>query len=74
VLRWRRARDNRAVVRYEVRLDGRRLAIVRAAATRAPATRLSVRLGAGHHRWQVVAVDAAGNRRTSTVARFTVAR
>jgi subtilisin family serine protease len=73
-LRWRRARDNRAVVRYEVRLDGRRPAVVRSAASHAPATRLSVRLRAGHHRWQVVAVDAAGNRRTSAVARFTVAR
>jgi hypothetical protein len=55
-----------------VRLNGRALAVVGAAGRR-PATRLRVLLRPARYRWQVVATDATGARRASSVVRFRVA-
>jgi subtilisin family serine protease len=69
LFRWRAPRGGSAVAAYQVLLDGRPVARM-AVRARAAATRLRVRVGAGAHRWQVVALDAAGHSRASRTGRF----
>jgi hypothetical protein len=79
--RWRVPRDGGSGIgSYEVRLDGRLRATI---PTMRALGRLLVsvepelvlrRVGPGHHRLEVVAIDRAGNRSAAAATRFRVAR
>jgi hypothetical protein len=69
LFRWRAPRGGDPVTAYQVLIDGHPVARM-AARAHAAATRLHVRVRPGTHRWQVVALDAAGHSRASRTARF----
>lgn len=70
-LRWQAAHDEGGLAAYQVYLDGRLVRVARAAGG-PPATVARVRVRAGRHRWRVVAIDRAGNRRASGNGSFKV--
>jgi hypothetical protein len=67
--RWQRSHDAGGIRFYRFYVDGKRKRTVRdpdrKPGGRDPKPRVRFRLGGGRHRWHVVAVDYAGNKRRS---------